>query len=243
LTPVITAMMSGTTTDSRLHAVSKRVPRIGIVEEYFFEEADAEVVQLTRNALKKLQHAGAHISSIRLPQSFAQVHSAHRKMLAYRAARYHQEQFTLHAAEFGPHVSAVLREGVGIAAEEYQAALVLRQEFQNELIDTLSDVDALFTPATPTSAPASLATTGDLKFNSPWSFSGLPVVSLPVERDRHGMPLAIQLIGRAAGDCDLLALAAWCEEAIPFRASPTGLSMSTRTRGCNGPFINGSADY
>src|SRR4029079_19230589 len=106
---------------------------------------------------------------------------------------------------------------------------VLQREFQNELTDTLSHVDALLTPATPTSAPPSLATTGDLKFNSPWSFSGLPVVSLPVERDRHGMPLAIQLIGRAAGDCDLLVLAAWCEEAIPFRANPTGFSTPTRT--------------
>jgi Asp-tRNA(Asn)/Glu-tRNA(Gln) amidotransferase A subunit family amidase len=243
LTSVVAAMMGGTPMDSPLHGDSKRRPRIGVVEEYFYDEADSEIVQLTRDAVNKLQQAGAHICSVRLPKSFSQVHSAHREMLAYRAARFHQEQFTLHASKFGPHVSAVLREGAGISAEAYQAALGLRREFQNDLTDTLADVDALLTPATPTSAPASLATTGDLKFNSPWSFSGLPVVSLPVERDRHGMPAAIQLIGRAGGDCHLLALSAWCEGAIPFRARPTRLSTTTQTRQCNGPFISGSVDY
>lgn len=222
LTPVIVAMMSGETMDSHANSGLQRAPRIGIIEEYFFDEADAEVVQLTRDAAKTLSLAGAHISTVALPKSFSQVHSAHRKMLAYRAARYHRDQFAMHPAQYGPHVTAVVNEGTGISNEEYQAALALRRVFQNELVDTLSDVDALLTPATPASAPASLTTTGDLKFNSPWSFSGLPVVSMPIECDRHGMPLAIQLIGRSGSDCELLSVAAWCENALPFRATPEG---------------------
>jgi aspartyl-tRNA(Asn)/glutamyl-tRNA(Gln) amidotransferase subunit A len=61
-----------------------------------------------------------------------------------------------------------------------------------------------------------VATTGDPAFNSPWSFTGLPTVSLPVERDSAGLPLAIQLVGRPWTEALLLAAAAWCEEALGF---------------------------
>lgn len=222
LSAVITAMIHEPTIERRAPNPLTHVPLFGVIEEYFYDEADAEVVQITRQAVEKLTLAGAEVRKVALPSSFYNVHEAHRQMLAYRASRYHRAQFEKHSTQFGPHVTAVIRGGADVSDSDYAAALLLRDQFQKELGSVLADFDAILTPATPTSAPAMLSTTGDLKFNSPWSFSGFPVVSLPIGLDSSGMPLAIQLTGRFEGDVDLLSVAEWCEQALPFAVNPQG---------------------
>ena len=46
------------------------------------------------------------------------------------------------------------------------------------------------------------------------TFAGLPAISVPVGVDERGLPMGMQLIGRPAGDVDLLRLAAAYERAI-----------------------------
>jgi amidase len=46
--------------------------------------------------------------------------------------------------------------------------------------------------------------------------TGLPAISLPLYQGDDGLPTAVQLIGRAAGEDALLALAAQLEEALPW---------------------------
>jgi len=222
LHPVIMSMMGEEAIEPTTDFKSRPAPRLGVVEDFFLVEADAAVAGATRTAIERLSAAGAHIRTVALPKSFSDVHSAHRTIMVYQAARYHQKQFTSHPDQYGPCVSEVLREGARVSDDVYRAALVHKQHFQSELVGTLSDVDALLVPATPAPAPG-IATTGDLKFNSPWTYSGLPVVSLPVELDGTGMPIAIQLIGQSRGDRDLFSVAAWCEELLPFRAVPPAL--------------------
>ena len=81
-------------------------------------------------------------------------------------------------------------------------------------------VDALVMPATNTTAPANLGTTGDSRFNSPWSFVGLPTVSFPSGLDSQGLPAGLQLVGKSNREDTLLRVAAWCEAAVGFRERP-----------------------
>jgi amidase len=46
--------------------------------------------------------------------------------------------------------------------------------------------------------------------------SGQPACSVPAGIDRHGLPLAVQLAGRAHDEATLLALAAQIEQARPW---------------------------
>jgi aspartyl-tRNA(Asn)/glutamyl-tRNA(Gln) amidotransferase subunit A len=76
-------------------------------------------------------------------------------------------------------------------------------------------------PATTGPAPTA-ETTGDPAFNSPWSYTGLPAVSLPFKWTQDGLPLAVQLVGLPWCETDLLATAAMLEADIAFerRALP-----------------------
>lgn len=57
-------------------------------------------------------------------------------------------------------------------------------------------------------------TTGDPAFNSPWSFLGVPTVSVPTGLADDGLPLALQVVGVTLNELRLLDVAQWCEQAI-----------------------------
>ena len=42
-----------------------------------------------------------------------------------------------------------------------------------------------------------MTTTGSPLFNSPWSFLGLPALSVPKSLSQDGYPLCVQFIGRS----------------------------------------------
>ncbi|HTZ88206.1 MAG TPA: amidase family protein, partial [Solirubrobacteraceae bacterium] len=46
--------------------------------------------------------------------------------------------------------------------------------------------------------------------------SGQPGISLPLYQGNDGLPLAVQLVGRPAGEAQLLALAGQLEAALPW---------------------------
>jgi amidase len=80
--------------------------------------------------------------------------------------------------------------------------------------------DVLLAPTIGAPAPRGLASTGDPGFCAPFTFAGVPTISLPTGVDASGLPLAVQLIGASWGESRLLAASAWCERAIGFDAAP-----------------------
>jgi aspartyl-tRNA(Asn)/glutamyl-tRNA(Gln) amidotransferase subunit A len=69
-------------------------------------------------------------------------------------------------------------------------------------------------PATDSTAPANMTTTGNPAFQSPWSYAGVPVVSIPCGTATDGLPCALQFVGPRWSEANLLAIAAWCENTL-----------------------------
>ena len=105
-------------------------------------------------------------------------------------------------------------------ATEYLAAQAARHAARADLDAVAGRYDALLAPTIGAPAPRGLTATGDPSFCAPFSFAGLPTLALPTTVDGSGLPLSAQLIGRAWGECRVLAAAAWCERAIAFDAAP-----------------------
>jgi aspartyl-tRNA(Asn)/glutamyl-tRNA(Gln) amidotransferase subunit A len=195
-------------------------PRLGIVRPFFFDGADAEVAKLTLAAVRALEGAGAQIVELPLCEDFDTVHVMHRRLMAAEAADYHRTAFGAPRDGYGPNLAALLAEGFKISVAGYQEALRHQVMFRHALARTLAGVDALVTPSTPTAAPASLDSTGDPRFNSPWSHAGVPTVSIPIALTAAGLPISLQLVGPAWSESRLLAVAVWCERVLDFRAAP-----------------------
>lgn len=194
--------------------------RMGLLETYFLDQADSQVIKGMRDAVARLQAAGAQISAVDLPAEFRGVHRMHRILMAGGAAVHHREQFQSHSGQYGREIAALLREGLAIDPAVYQRALDHQQLLRREISEVFRSVDMLVTPATPTPAPT-LESTGDPKFNSPWSYTGLPSVSLPCAVSDRGLPMSLQIIGPFGADDQLLAAAQWIETQLAFDRRPS----------------------
>lgn len=197
-----------------------RAPRLARLRSFFFDGADLEVAELTEAALCQLRETGAEVFDFPLPEGFEYVHTMHRRIMAAEAANYHRATFGAPRPGYGPNMAALLAEGFEMSMDDYQEALRFQHAFRQTVARTFAGVDALVTPATPTAAPAGLESTGDPRFNSPWSLAGLPTVSIPIALVQAGLPISLQLIGAAWSDTQLLAAAIWCERKLKFCPQP-----------------------
>src|SRR5207249_11883744 len=144
---------------------------------------------------------------------FADVLARHRTVMAVEAANFHGERLKRHPEDYGPNITRLLTEGFQSSALEYAQAKQLQTQLRDEAEPWFSDFDQWLLPATTCAAPDK-ATTGDPAFNSPWSFTGLPVVSIPAGRSPDGLPLSVQLVGATYWDRSLFQAAAWCEKVL-----------------------------
>jgi aspartyl-tRNA(Asn)/glutamyl-tRNA(Gln) amidotransferase subunit A len=115
----------------------------------------------------------------------------------------------------------LIEEGRSLSATDYIAARAHQQWLRAALpLQVADDLDALLLPATLGPAPDP-STTGDPRFNSPWSYTGSPVVSFPIGLSSDGLPLALQLVEpRPLREFELIATARWCEDVVRSACRP-----------------------
>ena len=195
-------------------------PRLGVLREFFRDYADAETQQHTEATVERLARAGASVREVSLPQSYATVLAAHRIIMKVEAAAFHADMFRTQREQYGPRLRETIEMGLVIPSVDYLRAQRLRRLFQQEVPQMFQDVDILVTPSAPTPAPRDLHTTGDARFQSPWSHAGVPTLTLPSGLSQTGMPLGIQLVAPALEEERLLRAARWCEAALNIRLAP-----------------------
>jgi aspartyl-tRNA(Asn)/glutamyl-tRNA(Gln) amidotransferase subunit A len=196
-------------------------PRLGLLRGHFQDHADAVVLMALNQALEALTQAGAKISETPLPHRFNDVIRQHRIIMACESAAYHEPRIKQHPDDFEFHITKLVTEGLNTPAPEYFRARQHQEQLKRDMVDCFEGVDALIMPAT-TTPPPDATSTGDPAFNSPWSYTGLPVVSFPVGLSADGLPIAIQLVGRHGDEGRLFQAALWCERVITAAAHAGG---------------------
>ncbi len=157
-----------------------------------------------------------------LPPSFADAPNFQYTVMAVEAAAYHGARMARHPDDYPPKVRSLIEHGNATSAPHFVNVMnhykTMRDEIERAFVDGWR---TLITPATTGPAPTA-ETTGDPAFNAPWSYTGLPTVSLPFAWGADGMPLAVQLTGDRYFEDELFALADALEADIAFerRALP-----------------------
>ncbi len=190
-------------------------PRLGRLRGLFRDLAEPEMTRAFDVTCARLKSRGAVIEDVALPAGFGEVLPRHRIVMAVEAAAYHESRLRRHPDDYGPDITKLLDEGIACPASEYARCKEHQARLRAETIACFAGFDALLAPATRGPAPDA-TTTGDPAFNSPWSYTGLPVASLPAGWSADGLPLSIQLVGPPWSEAELLATAAWCEGAVDF---------------------------
>ncbi len=191
-----------------------RSPVIGVVEEFYRKNAEDQVWENTEAVLRRMKKAGARVEKAKVPGSFAVVHDAHRVLMRAEGAAFHRPLFQKHSDFYRPKLRELIELGSLIPAVDYLSAYRIKREFRRHMDRVMERYDLLLTPTTSSPAPRGLESTGDPWFQVPWSFCGLPTITLPSGLSREGLPLGVQLAGKAYTEGELLAWARWCEKVL-----------------------------
>ena len=174
--------------------------RIGVPRNYFFDGVDAEVERAFEAALGTLRGLSAEVRDLRIP-SLAAAPSFMLIMLS-EAFAYHERDLRAHPELYGEVLRERLMAGGLITSAEYVQAQRIRSEICREVAAALGEVDVLATPTAPKPAtPYALATDPEFGFPrsnmAPFNITGLPTLALPCGFSGTGLPLSLQLSGRA----------------------------------------------
>jgi len=173
--------------------------RIGLVDAAFYADAEPEIVAGLGQWRERLPNCEFETFAADV---FAESLEIFRPIQANEAAGYHAGHFD----EFERPIADRLRWGASISKEEINE-LRRRRLVCNQGIEALFErFDFLLLPVAPVSALANGADHGPLRdtvlrYTTPASVAGLPVLALPNEKG------GCQLIGPAGGDAKLLAFA------------------------------------
>jgi Asp-tRNA(Asn)/Glu-tRNA(Gln) amidotransferase A subunit family amidase len=195
-------------------AVPSSRPRFGRLRQLFEDRADGTIRDMMEEVCHRFGQDGAVIEETALPSEFSDVIGQHRLVMAVEATQYHEARLRRHPEDYFPCITRLLEEGLACPAPEYARA----KENQHALsvaIKVLLRRDNLILLCPATTGPAPLAdTTGDPAFNSPWSYTGLPTISIQTGYFVDGLPLAIQLVAGPNREDLLFSVAAWCEKRL-----------------------------
>jgi aspartyl-tRNA(Asn)/glutamyl-tRNA(Gln) amidotransferase subunit A len=170
------------------------------------QDADPAVTEAMRE-LAGLLGEGAFEAP--LPAAFADAAAVRERINFAEMAKHYYHYERRGWDSLSDETRAAMTAGKAVPARDYLSALDWPRVLNAALDEFFGRVDALLAPATPGPAPAGLDSTGSAIFNGVWTLCGLPVVTLPVFESPDGLPLGLQVIGRAGDDARLLRTARW----------------------------------
>ncbi len=195
-------------------------PHVGVLEDYFLENADDDVRAHTQEVVERLGRDGARIEHLALPESFERAMADQLTILTVEAANFHEPLLKEKADLYGPNIRELVETGLGIDAVTYSRALESRLQLIADAEALAKKAQVLLTPTTPTPAPGDLSVTGSAMFQGPWTSTGLPTVTVPSGLSQSGLPLGIQLIAARLEEPRLLSAAKWCEQVLGRMPAP-----------------------
>ncbi|MCC7267121.1 MAG: Asp-tRNA(Asn)/Glu-tRNA(Gln) amidotransferase subunit GatA [Caulobacteraceae bacterium] len=223
--------------------------RIGVPKEYRVDGMPAEIEQLWEQGIAWLKDAGCEIVEVSLPHTKYALPAYYIVAPAEASsnlARYDGMRFGLRedganltdiyensrAAGFGAEVKRRILIGTYVLSAGYYDAYYLKaQKVRRRIADDFDraweSCDALLTPTAPSAAFALGDKSDDPVamylndiFTVTVNLAGLPGMSVPAGLDANGLPLGLQLIGRALDEGTLFSLGGAIEKAANFTARP-----------------------
>lgn len=211
--------------------------KIALPEEFFGEGLQSEIRQSILDAAKTMEQQGAEIVQVSMPAlknalpAYYVISSAEASsnLARFDGIKYGFRSENFDGIEqlyersrsegFGAEVKRRIMLGsfvlsAGYYDAYYKKALEVRTLIGQEFERVLKTCDMILSPVAPTTAYRLGEKTGDPLqmylgdiYTVPVNIAGLPALSLPCGKDAAGLPIGMQLIGRAFGEAELYQVA------------------------------------
>jgi aspartyl-tRNA(Asn)/glutamyl-tRNA(Gln) amidotransferase subunit A len=201
-------------TDVRLDGNVKGL-RIGLPRPYFFDDLDPQVESAVNNAIKTFERLGANINEVHLKMAPLQ-RGIWSQIASPEAYSLHEQLLKEHGGKYGADVKTRIEVGRLLLSIDYVRAQRARTLMRDECAKVLESVDVLVTPSVPIPPPRidqPTAKRGGVtepigvsltRCTRHFNITGQPAVSLPCGFTSDGLPIGLQIAGRAFDESTVL---------------------------------------
>lgn len=199
---------------------------IGVEEDYFFRDVDSSVEAIVRQQIDDLVSRGAKLKTVKVP-SLAYSEWTELATSLSEASAIHHADLQNRPEDFGADIRFLFELGELFTAVDYLQAQQVRRQIKQDFATALSEVDVLIAPTLPVIGPDIGSPTALLngkevdlvdnfiRFTGPSNLTGLPALSVPAGL-HDGMPVGLQIIGRAFDEATVLRTGALVEAGNPM---------------------------
>jgi aspartyl-tRNA(Asn)/glutamyl-tRNA(Gln) amidotransferase subunit A len=201
--------------------------RVGVPRSYFFERLMPDVESAVRAAIRRLEELGAQIVDVDLPGAIRQ-DEIFRVIAGSEALTYHEPLLREQGALYGPDVRERLESGRGISLAARAEAEEAREALRQECDAVFRVVDVIVTPTVP--IPASFLRESVVRwadgpeavgsaltrYTRPFNLTGAPAISVPCGFTSDGLPVGLQVVGKALDESMVLRVAHAYEQVSPW---------------------------
>jgi Asp-tRNA(Asn)/Glu-tRNA(Gln) amidotransferase A subunit family amidase len=189
-------------------------PRIGVLTQDFAGAPEPEGARALEAAIAAAERAGATVRELAAPAEFGAMWRLHPTLQAYEAARSLSWEIMTYANLLPPKVKSELEQGRMVSTRLYDDARSAAVAARAAAGTLFAEVDVLLSLSATGPAPASLASTGDPRFNRLWTDLGTPCVNVPAYLAPGNLPVGVQVIAPYGQDGRALAAARFLEKAL-----------------------------
>ena len=189
-------------------------PRIAFYRTPEWPHAEAAAIAVLEHAVARLAAAGAPTGEVTAPPEHTGLVEAQKIVMDYETARSLAFEHAMRPHDLSANLRERIAVGLDHSGETYDAARRDIARARAALPTLFGDFDVLLVPAAPGEAPKGLDHTGDPIFSRSWTILHLPCVTIPAGRGPAGLPVGVQLVGRAGDDARTLRAAAFLERIL-----------------------------
>lgn len=211
---------SGRPVSNYLDALTGQIKglKVGLPSEYLADAMDDDVRDAFLKALEVLKSQGAMTEEVSLPNSRLGPAAMIAIMLSEASALHDDTLKTRHEL-YSDQMRTLLYAGTLIPARRYVQAGRARTMIIRDQLAALKSVDVLALPTVGIAAPAMGDTVVAMggrrvrvdaalpRLTLPFNLSGLPAVSIPCGFTSEGLPIGLQIVGKAFAEATILNLA------------------------------------
>jgi len=203
--------------------------RVGVPVGDALSGPDEDVEASLRAALKTLAGLGASLVDVHIP-ALQRADAIWLAIAGPEAAAYHRRNLEERPDDFSEQVRSRLQRGLQLRAVDYLAGLEGQRQLRAEVEEQYAKIDVLVTPTTASTASRiedELAASGREshihRLTCPFNLTGQPAISLPCGFDSCGLPVGLQVVGRAFDEEAVLRVAHAYEQATDWHKARPNL--------------------
>ncbi|MBM4403017.1 MAG: amidase [Candidatus Cloacimonetes bacterium] len=189
--------------------------RIGIPHPEYLKQS--ELLDHFQEVVDHLKSSGHDCIETDLWRDIPLINEMHNTLISREFYLNHYHLFVAYGSLYSKHSRDLFHKGRSQDSVRIREILAERIECRQRLLELMQrqQIDLWISPATSTDAPRGLASTGSPRMSLPWTFCGVPLLSIPVGSSANGalkdsaptiegMPFGLQLASAWNNDETLL---------------------------------------